>query len=305
MAYRFNRFYTNFNRLLSKKSAKFCIETSFQSVCYFFILSLILFSTKAQEQEEYYRQPDRKQKTRVVNLPNLKGTPIRWYAGGQVGYFKNFNKLDTDLDGLLKSSNYGNTYWGIVTGYNYGDKWAVEVGYLSQYQKLWLDGQIGQNPLPYRVLEGKRYDIFPIRFRKNIWAIDKDIRSANVFIGAGVLLTTNSPNKQIGSYRVITQPRFNPNRDSVRINLFGSTRGIPKGEISLEIQGRIHDAFTISAYTNAILGLSGSLRNEVRYFIDSNILNATQINRNFSFNVGLTFRYDYYRGVKYRSKIDE
>jgi hypothetical protein len=305
MVHRLSGFYTNFHRFLISKSVSIRVLSVYRFSKFQLIFCFIVFSTNAQEQEEYYRQPDRKQKTRVVNLPNLKGTPIRWYVGGQIGYFKNLNELDSDLDGFLKSSNYGNIYWGLTTGYNFGDKWAVEVGYLSQYQKLWLDGQIGQTPLPYRVLEGKRYDIFPIRFRRNIWAIDKDIRSANVFIGAGILLTTNSPNKQIGSYRVITQPRFNPTRDSVRINLFGSTRAIPKGEVSLEIQGRLHDAFTISAFANAIWGLNGGLRNEIQYFINSNTLNATQINRNFSYNIGLTFRYEYYRGVKYKSRLED
>jgi hypothetical protein len=271
----------------------------------YFLIFLISTLAHAQEQEEYYRQPDRKQKTRVVNLPNLKGTPVRWYVGGLGGYFKNFNELNTDLDGLLASSNYGNAYWGMTSGYNYGDKWAIEVGYARQYQRLWLDGQIGQNPLPFRVLEGRKYDIFPIRYRRNIWAIDKDIRSANVFLGAGILLTTNASNRQIGSYRVNTQSRFNPTRDSVRINLFSTSRAVPKGEISLEIQGRLNDSFTISAYVNGIAGLRGGLRNEVKYYTNSQILNAIQTNSNFSYNLGLAFRYEYFRGVKYKSQLDD
>ncbi len=275
----------------------------------YFLFTYLLFiytSAHTQEGEEYYRQPDHKQKTRVVNIPNLKGTPVRWYVGGTVGYFKNFNELNNDLDGLLASSDYGNTFWGMTAGYNYGDKWAFEIGYSSQYQKLWLDGQIGFNPQPFRIYEGKRFDIFPIRYRRNIWAIDKDIRSANVFIGAGLLLTTNSPDKRLASYRVATR-QTNPNfpRDSVRINLFSSKRGIPKGEISLEIQGRLTDFFTISAYVNGIIGLEGGLRNEIRYYTNSNILSATQVNKPFSYNAGITFRYEYYRGVKYKSQLDD
>ncbi|MFN3851611.1 MAG: hypothetical protein ACK4NY_19390 [Spirosomataceae bacterium] len=274
---------------------------------YLYILFFLEFSFEvlAQEPEEYYRPPDSKQKTRVVNLPNLKGTPVRWYVGMSAAYMRNFNALDNTIDGLLVSRNYGNVAWGANAGYNLGDKWAVEVGYIRQDVQLWLEGFLVEG-IPFRVIRGKKYDIFPIRYRRNIWTIDKDIRSASVYLSGGVLLNASSPNKPLNTYRVSNRV-FNPSmpRDTLIGQVATSRRGTTAFELSLEIQGRVSDFLTLSAYASTHFGLSRGINSEILLTRDGRSLgSALHYTSGFSYAFGLIARYEYARGVKYRSKVE-
>lgn len=271
-------------------------------ILFFITNSLVAVS---QQQDEYYRLPDNKQKTRVVHLPNLKGTPVRWYFGLSGAYMRNFNTIDNTIGGLLTSRNYGNVSWGANAGYNFGDKWAFELGYIRQDIQLWLEGRLVEG-IPFRVIRGLKNDVFPIRYRRNIWTIDKDIRSASVFLSGGLLLNASSRNKSLNPYRVANRVFSNSMpRDTLIGQVSTSFRGFAAAELMLELQGRVSDFLTISVYGSTHIGLNKGLRSEIRFTRDGQLLgNALHYTNGFSYGVGLIARYEYARGVKYKSKID-
>lgn len=269
----------------------------------FLSINFFLF---AQDQEEYYKPPSKREDVKNNSYPNLNRKSMSLYLGIEGGFKLNYTSLSNNIGNLINSQNNNEFFWGVNVGYNLDNRWAFETGYMKN--PVYYVQQIASGrgvPFTYRI--GQNIKMVPVRVKYKVLNVDGMTKTAALFVGAGVLVGTNASDKAIFS-REFNGFNGNPaKRDTIKLtsDSYLSKKGRVIFEVQTELQGKVANGFYISLFGRMNFGANGIVRSDVAYFQNSNkIEGATQLLKGISYNFGLLLRIDLARGYKYQSKVE-
>jgi hypothetical protein len=278
-----------------------------KSVFLFSILILgIGFNLYAQDEEEYYKPPSKREDVKNNSYPNLDRKSMSLYLGLEGGFKLNYTSLSNTIGNLINSQNNNEFFWGANIGYNLDNRWAFETGYMQNpiyYVQVIAAGR--GVPFTYRI--GQNLKMVPVRAKYKVLNVDGITKTAALFVGAGVLIGMNTSDKAIFS-REFNGYNGNPaNKNTIKLTTdsYLSKKGRAIFEAQTELQGKVTNGFYISLFGRMNFGANGIIRSDVAYFQNSNKIEAaTQLLKGISYNFGLLLRFDLARGYKYQSKVE-
>ena len=266
----------------------------------------IAFNLHAQDEEEYYKPPSRREDVKNNSYPNLNRKSMSLYMGIEGGFKLNYTSLSNNLGNLITSANNNEFFWGVNIGYNIDNRWAFETGYMKN-PVFYMQQIASGRGVPYSYRIGQNLNMIPVRVKYKVLNLDGITKTAALFVGAGVLIGINANDKAIFS-REFKGISGNPaKRDTVKLvtDSFLSKKGRLIFEAQTELQGKVANGFYISLFGRMNFGANGILRSDITYFQNSNkIEGATQLLKGISYNFGLLLRIDLARGYKYQSKVE-
>ena len=266
----------------------------------FLVISLHLFG---QETDEYYKLPSQRKDVRNNAYPNLNRKAVSLYFGLEGGFKQSNFSQNNSLNNLIGGQKSNDMFWGLALGYNMNDKWALETGYYKNPSYFIQTISSGRG-LPFTYRLGTNLQTFPLRFKYKVATLDAITKTASIYVGAGVLLSTNAKDKQISVRNFTGVFGNNVQRDTTKLKseTFLQKKGFAQLEFSVELQGRISNSLGIAIFGRGNLGANGIVRSDLTYSINTNkIATAQQLLKGFSYNFGLVLRYDLARGYKYKS----
>jgi hypothetical protein len=265
-----------------------------------------------QQNEDVYFDKNYHKKTKLMNLPNMSVSQEHWYVGGEGIFKKNYTTLDNNLLGLIASENTSNVTWGIQLGYNFDNKWGIETGYLANTQETYL--YINASRIAPLSSKFTLHSI-PIRYKKNIFTIDKSTKTASLWLSGGVLISPNSTEQKINSLTLYGTKNVVRGADgkvvsydslTVPINSYLTNRGLIQLEIGVELQGKIAEGFNIITFLRGNLGSNSVIHTDASYIINTHTDAETSLTTNgFSYSFGMALRYDVGRNVRYKNRQEE
>jgi hypothetical protein len=273
-----------------------------------FIFLVIIFlalgaDVLGQSNDEYYQPPNLRKDVRTNAYPNLDRKFVSLYVGLEGGFKNNFYQQNGSINNLISAQKTNELFWGIELGYNMNNQWAIESGYYEN-PNYFVQSVNSNRGVPYTYSVGTKLKTIPFRFKYKLFTFDAVTKSAALYVGAGVLLATNAKDKRISQQ---TFAGLNSQRDTVKLKseTFLNKKGIAQFEVSVELQGRISNSFSVGLFGRGNFGANGIVRSDLTYTIGANkIAEAQQLLKGFSYNFGLVARYDLAKGYKYKSKTD-
>jgi hypothetical protein len=262
----------------------------------------------------YFDKSYRKNKQRTINLPNTEVTQERWYFGIDGAFKIASSTLESNPYRLIAiNSSNNDAIWSCQLGYSSNNKWAIELGYapIPIGATFQIPGaRSGVTLSPVITLQA-----IPIRFKKNILTLDKQTKTASIWVGGGFLISTNSRNEKIQSYYQQYISNVKRGTDGViisadyldlNVNSFITNKSLVQLEGSVELQGKIADGFYIDLFFRGIFGQNGGIRTDFDYVLNSQTQDHTSFYTNgFQYSFGLGFRFDYGKNVKYKSRLED
>lgn len=274
----------------------------------FLLINSLLCLAQEVEEGEYYQAPKKNGKTRMINLSNMDIIKNRIYIGVEGGFKRSTSALSNSIEGLLSKENYNDFYWSTQFGYNHNQKWALETGYYPNQNRLILLVNADRGAI--HVISSGKLNTLPLRYKKNIFTIDKTTKTATIWLGGGLLFSPNYKNKEVDNFILEGRDgRYDGNQyvyDTLKLNgqTFVSPKSLVQFEGTLELQGRISDFLTISVNIKGIIAPKSAIYSDINYLVNSEIKAvSTHYSMPVNFMAGLVLRYEFARMIKYKPKL--
>lgn len=268
--------------------------------------SIILSSKMALAQTEpYYQLPQERTEKGVKTFPNIKPILTKFYFRAEGGTFFQGSDLSNSFNGLLTTENRLNVNWSLGLGYNYRDRWLIDIGYATFPLQLASTFKLRSFGVP--ISETLVLNSIPIRFQRSIWVVDRIARSTRLFVGGAIFLNTNGQAAEVSnSENAFLQPFSSTSPpDTIRlaeITTFASTPIM--GEASIELRGKLTESIEIGVYSKLMTTFSRPYQTKVSYQVNSNSTNsAIQRITPLMFRLGITAHYNFGIITKYESTL--
>lgn len=273
---------------------------------YFILVCFTLVCMLCQAQEEPYYEPVGKRKLEDMKyLPNLETLQRRIYLGVGGGSRFSSSVVDPSMS-LFRSENNTLLYWDAQLGYNFNDKWYVELAYAQN--PLFIDTELLSDNLAnsgLRISNGENFNEFQIRTKRKILQVDKVPQKAGIFLTSGISFNPSLANRNLGTNRYLGS--ISNGRNAPPDTIFYSVETFTNKhafalELGLELSGRLTEQLGIGVFVKSWWRPKGSVFNELNYRINSTETNSfTQQLNTFNFNAGVLIYFNMINWVKYRN----
>ncbi|MDP5139931.1 MAG: hypothetical protein NWP83_05610, partial [Spirosomaceae bacterium] len=245
------------------------MKTSLSLISLFTVVFLTTFSAFAQT-EPYYQLPTERTEKGTLTFPNLKPLLTKIYFRAEGGPLISGNSLSNSINGQLQPENQLNVNWSLGVGYNYRDRWMIDIGYARTPMQLASTFSISPFTIPIR--ETFLLNSIPVRFQRSVWVVDRVARSTRLFIGGAVYVNTNGKAAEVSKSQEGFLRRFNAGipPDTIRLAEITTFASTPiKAEASIELRGKLGESLEIGTYAKVMSSFSRPYQTEISFQVNS------------------------------------
>lgn len=279
------------------------MKTLLSLITFFTVVFGATFSAFAQT-EPYYQLPTERTAKGELTFPNLKPLLTKIYFRGEGGPLLIGNSLSNNLNGQLIAETQPNVNWSLGVGYNYRDRWLLDIGYAST--PLLLASTFNLRPFNIPIRETFVLSSIPVRFQRSVWVVDRVARSTRLYVGGAVYINTNGKAAEVSnSQEAFLRPFNNAPPDTIRLAEITSFASTPvMAEVSVELRGKLGESLEIGTYAKVMSSFSRPYQTEISFRVNSEPVNiAVQKINPLIIRLGVVVHYNFGIITKYESNV--
>lgn len=261
-----------------------------------FLIGLAAFPTLGQQSSDYYRLPDRNQTQYDRVLTRYGGAYVkdRWYVA-LTGFVRSDKaSLDNLMGGMIDAKRVVKPGWGLLLGWAYKEKWAVEAGYVQSpsHTSLQIERRRFANPLQYTSDEHN----FVLRGKRMLFSTSGPWRRSGFWLTGGAWLVPGKGGSRgqlsLADYAYQASEKIDTLRLAVQTQL--STVPTVIAELGAEYNVRLSNHVELGVSARKLWGLGSSMNTDLAYRTTSQPTQYAQLRGMGSgMTYGLTLRYSF------------
>lgn len=258
------------------------------------LLGFVTLPALGQTLTDYYRLPERSHQYEQLQF-RYGGPTIhdRWYVALDVFASTGRARIDNSFNGLINSDRSTRMGMGVLLGWSYRERWAVEAGYARLPIQTKVSVQNGAYPLVYKY-QGIG-DGFVLRGKRRIISTSGPWLRSGFWLSGGAWLIPNT-GRQEGEFELVKYQYRGQGEAPDKLTLSSSTVLAPRAtaiaELGAEYNVRLSNNFDMGFQVRKRIGLSDVLTTDVRYTVNQYPGQHAQLISNGSgMTYGLTLRY--------------
>ena len=260
----------------------------------YFFLGFTALPALGQVQTDYYRLPDRNRQYEQVQF-RYGGPAIRdrWYVALDGFVSTGRATINNSFNGLINSDRSVRVGAGVLLGWSYRERWAVEAGYARLPIQTKVSVQNGNYPLVYRY-QGIG-DGFVLRGKRRVFSTSGPWLRSGFWLSAGAWVIPNSGQQEgrfsLYGYRYRGRGEI-PDTLQLVSNTTAAGHLTAIAELGAEYNVRLSNSFDLGFQVRKRIGLSDALTTDVWYTVNQHPAQQAQLTSNGSgMTYGVTLRY--------------
>ncbi len=260
----------------------------------FLLIGFATFPSLGQHSSDYYRLPDRNQMLYDRVLTRYGGAYVkdRWYVA-LTGFVRSDKAaLDNPMGGMIEAKRVVKPGWGLMLGWSYKEKWAVEAGYVQSpaHTSLQVDRRRGADLFQYTSDQHN----FVVRGKRMLFSTSGPWRRSGFWLTAGAWLVPGKGGSRgqlsIADYTYPTREKIDTLRLAGQTQL--STVPTVIAELGAEYNIRLSNHVDLGISARKLLGLGSSINTDLTYSTTGQPAQYAQLRGIGSgMTYGLTLRY--------------
>lgn len=262
----------------------------------YLLFGLAAIPTYGQGVADYYRLPDRsRQYDRLLVRYGGPHIRDRWYLALD-GFIRTDRAgLDNSFNGLIESDRVAKAGFGVVVGWAYRERWAVEAGYARMPIHTSLSIANASSPLVYQYANGR--DAFVLRGKRLLLSTSGPWLRSGFWLSGGLWMVPND-GRQEGTFSLrgysYRGRRDAPDTLRLKGQAQSNVRLTTMAEVGAEYNIRLSNSVDLGFSIRKYWGLGNAVTTNVEYQVNSQPAQRAQLQgTGTGMSYGFTLRYTY------------
>lgn len=262
----------------------------------YLLLSIGTLPTFGQGIVDYYRLPSRgPQYDRLVLRYGGPHIQHRWYAALDGFIRTDKARLDNSFNGLIENDRVTKANWGVVAGWAYRERWAIEAGYARMPIHTQVSVSNASVPLVFRYATNR--NAFGLRGKRLLVSTSGPWLRSGFWLSGGLWLMPNKAEPE-GRFSLLGYSYRGRREmvDTLRLISRTNTSRQPTvlAELGAEYNIRLSNRIDLGVSARKFWGMSNALTTDVTYAVNQAVGQRAQLQGTGSgMSYGLTLRYTY------------
>lgn len=263
----------------------------------YILIGLVTLPACGQGVTDYYQLPEKNgPASRLLNRYGGPQIRDRWYVSLEGFARTDRAKLDNSFDGLITSDVVTRAGWGVLLGWSYRERWAVEGG----YSRTPIHTQLSishTNPVVSARSTNDRH-AFVLRGKSLLFSTSKPWLRSGFWVSGGMWAMPNS-SQEVDRFSLNTGSRYPgrweaPESFQLTSQTQTSSQLTTLAEVGVEYNVRLSSALDLGITARKLWGLGNAITTDVTYTANRMASQQAQLRGTGSgMSFGVSLRYSY------------